>query len=492
VAHRFSMISIVAVALLAAGCAEDVAYRTEAFDPSSPGATSWPETCAIKERKGPSLPVCSGKASIEHRGSRDDPAGTENGYVLGFVEYDDQGMPQDDRQEKDLIKILEWIRDVDRKKMIIVVYAHGWKHNAHHEDKDVDLFQRFLESVNKYERLRVESANGDPDVKQRKVVGIYIGWRGQSIDLPLLEQATFWTRKNTAERVGDSGQLQKLLEKIRRVKITSNGNGPEETPGGNNGTQLITIGHSFGGYLLQEALRPYIVAGGYKLDESLETADAVGYGDFILLINPAFEGTKYEAIQDMGFERQYTAGQRPVTMIVTARNDWATGWAFPIGRLYTIAQSAPHEGEREAVLNTVGHIERFRTHILRTRRDEAGNPLPGDTDQAPDSQDYAQSPQEIGQKSFDDRREEPDAGALSDLAHRIIAFGKIEMIPVTQEPPANYPYLVAYADSDIINGHNGIYNEDLHRFIIALIGEEVLTKQPTRELGEGGGMAKQP
>jgi hypothetical protein len=492
VIHRTSLATIAVAALLATGCTEDVAYRTSAFDPSAPSATSWPETCAIEGRKGPVLPACSGKASIEHRGSGDDPDGTQSPYVLGFVEYDDQGMPQNETQQKDLIRTLEWIRDVDQKKMIIIVYAHGWKHNAHPEDDDVELFQRFLESVNKYERLRVESANGNGDVKQRTVVGVYIGWRGKSIDLPLLEQATFWTRKNTAERVGDSGQLQKLLEKIRNVKITSNGTAPEETSGGDNGTQLISIGHSFGGYLLQEALRPYVVAGGVKLKKDHKPADAVGYGDFILLINPAFEGTKYEAIHDMGMEREYTAGQRPVTMIITARNDWATGWAFPIGRLYTYGQSARHPGEREAVLNTVGHIERFRTHVLRTRRDEAGNPALGEPDQTPDIQDYAQSPQEIGQKSFDERKGDPEAGAASDLAHRPVAFGKIEMVPVTQEPPANYPYLVAYADPDVINGHNGIYNEDLHQFIVALIGREVLAKGQTRALSGEGDSAKLP
>jgi hypothetical protein len=46
--------------------------------------------------------------------------------------------------------------------------------------------------------------------------------------------------------------------------------------------KLFTWCAGFGGYLLQEALRPYVVAGGLKLHKNLKAVDAVGYGDFIL------------------------------------------------------------------------------------------------------------------------------------------------------------------------------------------------------------------
>ena len=63
--------------------------------------------------------------------------------------------------------------------------------------------------------------------------------------------------------------------------------------------------------------------------------------------------------------------------------------------------------------------------------------------------------------------------------------------PVVLSAPTS-PVALAYADPDVINGHNGIYNEDLHQFIVALIGREVLAKGQTRALSGEGDSAKLP
>jgi hypothetical protein len=96
--------------------------------------------------------------------------------------------------------------------------------------------------------------------------------------------------------------------------------------------------------------------GGYRYDM------AKSFGDFIVLVNPAFEGASYEPLLKVAQSRCFTKAQKPVMAIVTSKADLATKVAFPIGRLYTLTQSAPQSGEREAVMHTVGHLDRYITH----------------------------------------------------------------------------------------------------------------------------------
>src|SRR5216683_706557 len=46
-----------------------------------------------------------------------------------------------------------------------------------------------------------------------------IGWRGKSLIIPLLDQFTFWERKNTAERVAQ-GSVQELLRRLDLLRDT--------------------------------------------------------------------------------------------------------------------------------------------------------------------------------------------------------------------------------------------------------------------------------
>lgn len=53
--------------------------------------------------------------------------------------------------------------------------------------------------------------------------------------------------------------------------------------------------------------------------------------EMILLINPAFEATRYEALYRVSLRYQPTRFQPPLLVSVTSIKDWATGIAFPIG-----------------------------------------------------------------------------------------------------------------------------------------------------------------
>ena len=98
------------------------------------------------------------------------------------------------------------------------------------------------------------------------------------------------------------------------------------------------------------------------------------YGDLIILINPAFEATRYQPLLTALLARpRFPPDQRPCFLAVTATNDWATGWAFPIGRWLATRFEAvrrrallglPDDAQRQANLRTVGHLPWLRTHRL--------------------------------------------------------------------------------------------------------------------------------
>ena len=156
------------------------------------------------------------------------------------------------------------------------------------------------------------------------------------------------------------------------------------------------------------------------------------YCDLIVLLNPAFEATRYEPLHDAARRRVYPDSQRPVFMAITARNDHATKYAFPLGRtINTILESERYTEEETdhtqetieglANKNAIGHALRYRTHRLEG------------------SDGKAQMSAELG----DPRSRNPCTGPSTGCN----------------------PYWVIAADERVIDGHNGIYEDSLWGFL---------------------------
>ena len=93
------------------------------------------------------------------------------------------------------------------------------------------------------------------------------------------------------------------------------------------------------------------------------------FGDLVVLVNPAFEGT---AATSRCSTSPPTAAirpeQRPVMLTVTSQGDDATGIAFPLGRwVNTRFEHAASDAQRASIRQTVGHNDRYQTHELRRR-----------------------------------------------------------------------------------------------------------------------------
>lgn len=266
-----------------------------------------------------------------------------------FVEYDDFGHLYSRHQINTVTRTAE---EVASRNGIIVVYVHGWHHTAAKSDDDVDRFKTAIIEAGDMDRKKY----GD----NRQVMGIYVGWRGESIDkrvTGLLSELTFWDRKNTAHDVGD-GAVFELFRKLANFR--------EEHPD----SRLVLIGHSFGGALLYSSITHSITAQIIDdfLPEEREVAVTAGKRwDLVLLINPAFEAMLLRPNFALARSREYKPSQLPHLVIVASQADGPNRSLFPIGRhLSTLFKRYPDHDTVSGKMNTtaVGHYIPYITHQL--------------------------------------------------------------------------------------------------------------------------------
>ena len=249
---------------------------------------------------------------------------TKQEYMLAFVEVDDQGQLRDRKQMMAVIDTL--YRSAARESLLINVFVHGWHHNASPKDANVASFR---ESISKLSTIE-GNLSSTQDRARRKVVGIYVGWRGESVTIPFLKELTFWERKNTAQDVGHSGVTELLL----RLEEISNVRNTMEPP---IKSRLVVVGHSFGGAVVYSATSQILASRFIDSRESKGFTDsAKGFGDLVVLLNPAFEALRYAPLYDLAQSRcSYFDNQRPRLAILTSVADDATKRAFPAGRIFS-------------------------------------------------------------------------------------------------------------------------------------------------------------
>jgi hypothetical protein len=210
---------------------------------------------------------------------------------------------------------------------------------------------------------------------------------------------------------------------------------------------------------------------------------AKSFGDFVLLVNPAFEGSIYEPLFDLATNRCYPTWQRPIMMIVTSSADDATRTAFPFGRRVSTLFERKDDDQVDSILRTVGHHPRYRTHELEW----AGNPAAEVARKEPvavrrcdcEALDpterfewwafVAHLERQIASMADTGRdpREDPApiTADVTDGGRVYTAYGDDVVLVGDRKYAANYPYLVVTAAPEIIPDHNSIYTEPFIRFL---------------------------
>jgi len=420
------------LALATASCTKNVQYRTD-------------------------LTPCDARANV--RACAENAIEETDAYMLGFVEFDDQGWFWDRQQ---MWTLLDRLSEAGTKRdLLMVVFVHGWKHNAQVCDTNVACLRETLIRLDNLERASASMEGREP----RRIVGVYVGWRGLSLTAPVLKETTFYSRKATAQRVGARGVTELLLrlDSLRTFLRQRQG----------SDTRLVYVGHSFGGALLYSAVSQLLIE--RSVDPEGTGAPPHTLGDLVVLVNPAFEAALYHPLWEIATNRTYFSDQRPVIAILTSEGDDATGVAFPLGRsLSTIFQQDRDREQGRANRIAVGHYQPYFTHRL-----ESDGPPPGDGPYG--SADACQCPYlppdltregmmeylrnvEVPWTPGPDAPKPPPGWELhfpGSVLRHLADSGYDPLIP----------FMVVEVDNQIIEGHNQIYRPvfvDFLRFFISL------------------------
>lgn len=338
----------------------------------------------------------------------------EKQYDFGFLEYSEHGNLFNRRIYDELLKHIE-IRQ-KTYSTALVVFVHGWHHNAASTDTNVIAFNKLLSEM---------AALEIGPFRDHRVVGIYLGWRGSSISVPLLRNLTFWDRKAVASEVGHGGVTEALLTLERVSRCGTRDSKCEQAQNPDN--RILILGHSFGGAIVLSALSDVFLGklvnaeilteeecenepgdkdGRWSQKRGAPCARAAQFGHGVVLLNPAIEANQVLPLKEIMASFRYPDTQDVLMHVLSSEGDLATRLAFPVGQwLNNITWSETdlsrtYEYKRENRVDfkqsegsltetTVGNYAPFRTAWIGGRgeyqrcwdRDERSACHPGDESQ---------------------------------------------------------------------------------------------------------------
>jgi hypothetical protein len=403
------------------------------------------------------------------------------GHTLAVIEFDDQGNRWSDSQ---FFGAVSAISSANRNQFggIVVVFVHGWKHNASVENGhsgNLASFQATLKRIALEERAR-------DAVNPRPVVGVYLAWRGASLLLPdPFLSATYFDRLSTAMRVGSNPDM---TETIVAVLTTA-----RENPK----TRKLVFGHSMGALILERALSQYLTGltvsrllTGHGVPGLIGTTVIDYPADLIVLLNSAAPATYAKSLIDTLTRSQVHSSQpanlryfdslpvewRPLIVSVTSSADTATGRAFPLAmnlaalfqRFRTDLKDSdgadPQIGGREQAptarylyTHTPGHVEALFSHTLVFEPGDKGTSgtASGAVEPCPESPRAAGVAVDV----------EPGGSAVGPYIDENLSVcwrvGAAQYA-LTRRPPTAWtgntsPYWVVQVDGEIVANHNAIF-----------------------------------
>ncbi len=387
------------------------------------------------------------------------------GYTMAYVEFDDQGELWAPAQ---LYRALEAIREATTSEdgAIVLLFIHGWNHNAAEGDPHVLGFQSILEQVAAEERS--QSANPRP------VLGVYLGWRGKNVRLPLMLPFSFFNRRGGAERVAGTA----ATEVIYRVATAT-----KENPA----SKVVLLGHSFGGRILELSVTQAMVGSVLAAGDG----DRLFPADAVILLNPAsqailakgfIETLEREKIRLYRHDSRGRRYERPLIVSVTSEADRATRWLFPLGlgvkglskkfRTYGGDSCTPVGRQKTFYRRTAGHSSVMLSHTVSV----------ADTDQmAPEQSAALEGGFGNVSASYDPVSQE----ALFSFA------GDRQTFHIARRPRAlnDSPYWIIRVPEELIASHNDVFGVNTVRLVGAILAVTgALTRDSRTELVREAGM----
>ncbi|MNP11334.1 hypothetical protein D3C76_1035160 [compost metagenome] len=220
-------------------------------------------------------------------------------------------------------------------------------------------------------------------------------------------------------------------------------------------TRLVVIGHSFGGLVVQSAIDQILIDRAVRTvgDEFGYQSEIEGFGNLVVLINPAFEAQRYTPLFKLETDRKsYQQDQLPVQLILTSRADWATTYAFPIGR--AVSSSFEKKGWSARNLQAVGHYTPFITHHLSRPSKELGL--------TPAVEKCSKQPSSIAQAWMAGDKLGQDQIIAGLALHR-------------DQLSERAPFLNVSVSGDLISGHNDLDSPPVIEFVKGMIDLAAIT-----------------
>jgi len=337
--------------------------------------------------------------------------------ALNIIDVDKEGELRDRCQwTKALDTVSKYNKDAPQ---LIVLYVHGWKHNSDDNDYNSVKFEEFFRLLH------------EEDKEKRRVVGIYFSWDAKATGIDIIDNLTFWNKKEVADRISQSSVLTKLIGALDNIRTRRN----------NANDSVVYIGHSFGARILFTATSQNLIRNVQfafpQTDSNLnESRDISGTynkiecaGDIIVLLNPAMEATFFTQFYTLRRPSEtFNAEQQPLILSLSAENDLATSFFFPLGQILAGRFS-------ERARKTLGNYSPYITH-------EVGPCLKMHPNQS--------SP---GVAWFDNYS---SSGVCIKSKH----YNR-----------QHNPFIVASAKEEFINGHSKIWTHELRQWLVSFIGK---------------------
>lgn len=322
------------LALFFTGCARNRPYRVHYPDASGVPVPTAPE---------------SGSKPLTACG--DAQATGEGSYKLAFVEFDDQGEIYVRGQLQQALKMIGDAQEQAKSaksEIAVLTFVHGWKNNASDRSKNVKSFRQMLACF-------ADQFSPGP------VVGVYIGWQGESIRIPGVKQLTYWGRRNVSATLPNAH----FTEALKEIMLAG------------QGAYSLMLGHSFGGGLLKAGLTQTLING--LLDSKKEVQWPANLIVFVNEASPAL--LSYQLIEVL--QRRVkpipacgkdAVGYSPAIVSIASRGDRATRAFFPFAqaisrpfhwmRGYPAKNSLGVSRQSRMYYTTAPHSRQFQSHVL--------------------------------------------------------------------------------------------------------------------------------
>lgn len=393
----------------------------------------------------------------------------EQGYDLRVVQVDDFGSLWDPKEAGNTLRALQEVPQ--NENLLVVIFIHGWHHNASAEDENLLQFKETMAALRAAVDAPQRSVVREAQTGSSKLhlVGIYVGWRGKSLPLPL-DYATMWWRKSAAERVGD-GDISEFVERLDGIYLRRNASAEGQQANQRPFMGLVTIGHSFGAQVLFKSIAraleyplvqrapceaQILAPNANTSNRTMVQSPVDSLGDLNILVNPALEAYQFARIDALYRQLSFSYTQTPQLVVFSADNDVPRQTYFPIGRAvdrpFRPGFRSDHDDYQGALWGTaLGDLPQQQTHSL-------------DLSTAPDSlsdSDYGGPQPGKTVREFDFSGETVFGGVkLARLA------------PGASGGPAataNSPVVVAVTHDKIIDGHNGIFEPVFRNFLVEYV-----------------------